>query len=282
MIRTILAPVSGSAVDTAVLSVAATVARAFGAYVYAVHPHFDPAAVARAAGEAHPSGIIADLVEQLGRNADAHAAKTKALAEEICARERLPLITGSAAPPSAQWRILPDEPGRLAACGMTADLIVTPRPSADEPRSRWTFNTLLFDTGRPVLVPGDAASGDIFRHLVIAWKPTPQAARALLFAMPFLARAAAVTVLTAEENEDHPVDLDSVITYLDAHGVKAEARRLSPGNGNAGAVVLEAAQQTASLLVMGAYGHSRTGEWIFGGFTRSVLNNASLPILMAH
>src|SRR5215469_9646567 len=238
-IKTILASVSGSPADGPVLAAAATVARAFDAYVHAVHPRFDPAAVAKAAGEAHPKGIIADLVEQLGHTADAQAANAKALTEEICARERLPLVTDSAAPPpSVQWRIMPGEPGRLAAAGMIADLVVAPRPSDDEPRSRWTFNTLLFDTGRPMLMPNDAASDDIFRHVVVSWKPTPQAARALAFAMPLLARAASVTVLAADE--DRPGDLDGVIAYLGEHEVKADGQRLASSEGGAAATVLRA------------------------------------------
>ena len=280
MIRTILAPVSGSAADGPVLSAAARTAHAFGAHVYAVYPRFDPAAVAKTAGEKHPQGIIADLVDQLGRAAHARAAEAKVSAAEICARERLPLVAGSAPPPSALWRIVPDDPGRLAACGMTADLIVAPRPDGDDPRSRWTFNTLLFDTGRPVLMPIGAPGGDLFRHVSVAWKPTPQAARALAFALPLLARAAAVTVLTVEETEDQPGDLDSVVAYLGEHGIKAEGQHL-PGKGGAAAAVLRAAED-ASLIVMGAYGRSRIGEWVFGGFTRSLIHESPVPLLMAH
>ena len=281
MIRTILAPVSGRSADGPVLSAAATVARAFNARVHAVHPRFDPAAVARAAGEAHPQGIIADLVQQLGCAEDARTAKAKASTEEICAQERLPLVTGSAAPPSVQWHVVPDEPGRLAACGMTADLIIAPQPRADDPSFRSTFNTLVFASGRPVLMPSGARADDLFRQVAIAWKPTPQAARAVAFAMPFLVRAAVVKVLTAEEKEHQSVDLDSVIAYLREHGAKAERQCLSTSESGAAAAVLQAAQD-ASLLVMGAYGHSRIGEWIFGGFTRTMLQESPVSLLMAH
>ena len=164
---------------------------------------------------------------------------------------------------------------------MTADLIIVPPPSADEPSSRWTFNSLLFDTGRPVLMPVGALSHNLFRRVAVAWKPTPQAARALAFAMPLLVRAGAVTVLTAEENEHQPADLDSVIAYLGDHGVKAEGQRLSSSEGGAAAAVLREAQH-ASLLVMGAYGRTRIGEWVFGGFTRTVIRESQVPVLMAH
>lgn len=281
MIRTILAPVTGSTADGPVLSAAATIARSFGAYVHAVHPLFDPAAVAKAAGEAHPEGVIADLVEQLAREADARAAEAKAEVEKVCVRERLALVTGSAPPPSVRWRIVPDEPGQLAACGMTADLIVAPRPGGDDPRSRWTFNSLLFDTGRPVLMPVGVAADEVFKRVAVAWKPTPQAARALAFAMPFLARAAAVTVLTADEGNGQPADLDAVVAYLADHGIKADGQLLPRGKGGAAAAVLRAAEG-ASLVVMGAYGRSRIGEWMFGGFTRMLVRESPIPVLMAH
>jgi nucleotide-binding universal stress UspA family protein len=281
MIRTILASLNGTEADGPVLSAAARAACAFGAYVHAAHPRFDPAAVVKTAGVAHPTGIIADLVQRLGHAADERAAKAKASTEEMCAQEGLPFTTDTTAPPSVQWRVVPNEPARLAAYGMTADLIIAPRPSADDPSSRSTFNTLLFQTGRPVLTPGRDPSADFFQRVAVAWKSTPQAARALAFAMPFLARAAMVTVLTAEEDEDHFADLDGVISYLSCHGVKAEGRRLSPSEGSAAAAVLGAAQ-SESLLVMGAYGHSRTREWMFGGFTRTVIRESPIPVLMAH
>ena len=130
-------------------------------------------------------------------------------------------------------------------------------------------------------MPSGTPADDLFRRIAVAWKPTPQAARAVAFAMPFLARAGAVTVLTAEEKDDHPVDLDSVIAYLDEHGAKAEGQQVASSEGDAAAAVLRAARDT-SLLVMGAYGRSRVGEWIFGGFTRTAVRESPIPLLMAH
>jgi nucleotide-binding universal stress UspA family protein len=279
MVKLILASMTGAQTDGLVLSATEVVARVFNAYVHAVHSRFDPTAIARAAGVAHPTGVIADLVERLEHAAAEREAAASAAVTEFCARKQLPLVTDAAVPPNVQWRVEPSE--RLAICGMTADLIVAARPAEDDPASAALLTTFLFQTGRPVLIPATTPFPDILRRVVVAWKPTPQAARAPVFAMPFLSRAQAVTVLTAAEDAPDRVDLAGVVAYLGAHGIQAEGRILTAGRRDAIATVLTEAED-ASLLVMGAYGHTRLGEWLFGGFTRAMIGEAPLPVLMVH
>ena len=132
-----------------------------------------------------------------------------------------------------------------------------------------------------MLIPGAAApSADFAEWVAIAWKPTPQTARAVAFALPFLAGAKEVAVMTVEEGGGHD-DAKPLIDYLAWHGIKSAAERLTP-EGDAAAALLAAASARAGLLVMGGYGHSRLREWVFGGFTRRVLDDASMPVLMAH
>ena len=74
----------------------------------------------------------------------------------------------------------------------------------------------------------------------------------------------------------------SLVRNLAWHGVRASKQILHPGDENAAQTLLSAAQERAGLLVMGGYGHSRIREWVFGGFTQRVLENAPLHILLAH
>jgi nucleotide-binding universal stress UspA family protein len=119
-------------------------------------------------------------------------------------------------------------------------------------------------------------------RIAIAWKPTPQAARAVAFAMPLLAQAKEAVILTIEEEEGRRDEADRLAASLAWHGVRATIERLAPGPQGAPETLLAAATARAELLVMGGYGHTRLREWVFGGFTQRVLNEALLPVLIAH
>jgi nucleotide-binding universal stress UspA family protein len=73
-----------------------------------------------------------------------------------------------------------------------------------------------------------------------------------------------------------------VPTTFDSHAVQVAARHLPPDASGAADTLLAAAAKEAALVVMGAYGHSRLREWIFGGFTQRVLRGAAVPVLMMH
>ena len=75
---------------------------------------------------------------------------------------------------------------------------------------------------------------------------------------------------------------DRLVRNLDWHGLRASRQILHSGDRSAPEILLAAAQERASLLVMGGYGHSRLREWVFGGFTQRVLEDAALPVLLAH
>jgi nucleotide-binding universal stress UspA family protein len=172
----------------------------------------------------------------------------------------------------------------MAAYGMTADLIVASRGvRGDEVVARTTLEALLLETGRPLLIPSAStpkvAMAD---RIAIAWKPTPQAARAVAFAMPFLARAKEIVVMTAEEEEGRRDEADRLVRSLAWHGLNAVAQNIKPDAGGAARTLLAAAADCAGLLVMGGYGHSRVREWVFGGFTQQMLVEAPVPVLMAH
>ena len=172
----------------------------------------------------------------------------------------------------------------MTTYGLTSDLAIAPRgvPESDAV-ARSTLEALLLETGRPLLIPGSAAlPADFAERIAIAWKPTPQAARAVAFAMPFLANAKEITILTVEEEEGRNDAAERLVSQLAWHGVRSTVARLIPGSAGAAATLLTAATARAGLLVMGGYGHTRLREWVFGGFTQLVLDSATLPVLMAH
>jgi nucleotide-binding universal stress UspA family protein len=157
------------------------------------------------------------------------------------------------------------------------------RPGEDEGVSLDTIEGALIDSGRPLLIPPAAPLTALPETVAIAWKATPQAARALTAASPFLSMAKQIVVLTVVEDQRAPEDdADRLMTGLRWHGVPISVRHLQPDRHNAADTLLSAVAEHAALLVMGGYGHSRLREWIFGGFTLSVLRGAEVPVLMAH
>ncbi len=172
--------------------------------------------------------------------------------------------------------------------GFYADLVVlsqnTPVTDLEAPLSPMAGN-ILMGTGRPVLLVPNAFKGKtIGRRVLVAWKPGAEATRAVHDALPLLQQAEAVTVMrvnpAAEEPAHHPgADL---ATHLVRHGVKVTVTPVQAPDAKAGTAILEQARaMQADLIVMGAYGHSRLRELVFGGVTRQMLETPPLPVLMS-
>jgi nucleotide-binding universal stress UspA family protein len=289
MIKTILVPVTGSETDAAAYAGTLPIARGFAAHVDALHVRTDPVELAVSMSTEGAGGTLLEgIIDGLTRDADEVEAKARAGFSEFCSREGLSLVAapaGTEAKPSAQFHVETGQGARwAAACGLTHDLAIAPRGlTGRDAAARSTLETLLLESGRPLLIPGAAvASATLAKRVAVAWKPTAQAARAVAYAMPLIARAKDVAVLTIEEDEGRRDDADRLIAYFAWHGIRAVFERLSPGPHGGAETLLAAASAKAELLVMGGYGHSRLSEWVFGGFTQRVLADAPLAVLMAH
>ncbi|MGH6803579.1 MAG: universal stress protein, partial [Methyloceanibacter sp.] len=145
----------------------------------------------------------------------------------------------------------------------------------------------LFASGRPVIiVPAAPEKLALKGTIVAAWDGSAEAARAINDALTFLKPAARVVLLvgvTAEDGEERTPPTDDMIAHLKRHGVKAEAMRVKVSEGDVGRLLLTTAKDIgADLMVMGAFHHSRWREFILGGVTLTVLEEATIPLFMAH
>ncbi len=168
----------------------------------------------------------------------------------------------------------------------SADLVVASAVNPDESMGpEYDFvQRLVISAGRPVLVlprKGDAALS--YTEAIVGWDGGREAARAAFDAIPLLKKAKRVKLARVDETPRGQMGGADIAEGLARHKIKVEILGVSSDGSNAGATLLRAAQdQGAGLLVMGAYGHSRFAEFVFGGATRHVIQNLDRPVLMSH
>ena len=176
--------------------------------------------------------------------------------------------------------------GRFAARSLYGDLIVVGQRDPDDSSGELPgdfVQNLIIDSGKPVLVvPHVGNHSPLPDRVMVAWKETREAARAVSAALPWLRRARHVTV--ACYDADASACVDRLAAWLASHGVTEVVRDLAPSAAaEAGELLLSRAADTdAELLVMGCYGHSRSREWALGGASRAILRSMTRPVLMAH
>ncbi len=167
-----------------------------------------------------------------------------------------------------------------------ADAIVVPQPDGQLPPDVAALGeALVLSAGRPVIfVPNAGNFAGTAKHVVCAWNNTREAARAVADALPLLRAAEKVSILSIDpDNAAKRLPGADIALHLARHGVKAEATTTYSGDLSVGdALLSRLADLGADFLVMGAYGHSRAREAIFGGATRDVLDHMTVPVLMSH
>lgn len=227
-----------------------------------------------------PDAMLGDLHAELRGRGERNVARL---------RERLSRETIGSEVRLVETRFT-DPPRLLAAHARQADLSIVTAAPRTEPDDAGlvesVFAALLFESGRPVLaLPPDHALELPVRHAVVAWQPTREATRALHDALPLLARAASVDVLTiAEDRQEGELADADIAVHLARHGLQANivVQPLRERETIATALLRHAADSGAQLLVAGGYGHSRLREWVLGGTTRELLQAICLPILFSH
>jgi nucleotide-binding universal stress UspA family protein len=175
------------------------------------------------------------------------------------------------------------ESGAAALCRIF-DLAVLGRPANRDNGPRMSlFETMLFESGRPMILAPHAPPKSLGDTVVIAWNQSTETARATAFAMPFLVKARRVVVLTVEGGVVPGPTGAELASHLKRHGLPAEERTVQPGRRSHGeALVAEASALGCDLLIKGAYTQSRLRQMIFGGMTSHILTAAEMPVFMSH
>jgi nucleotide-binding universal stress UspA family protein len=186
-----------------------------------------------------------------------------------------------------EWRWAVDRPTEaLARHARCADLVVAGRSRGGDAYNALDLGGFLLRAGRPVLVVPEGVAALRADHIVIGWKDTREARRAVQDALPFLHEATRVTIVEickSGEEQAAQENIDDVARYLGRHRIKSGPKvTLHEKGSEADQLIRLARDDGADLLVTGAYGHSRLGELIFGGMTHKLVTESPICCLMSH
>lgn len=170
------------------------------------------------------------------------------------------------------------------------DLFICFNPLKDDPMApdRTIFESILRQGACGALVvPRGYGLAGANKRMIVAWNNSPESARAVKAAMPFLVKASKVTVLLVDPDLRQPGDNfrpgDELVEHLDRYGVKSELARVTSAEiGVAAAIDAELEHKDARMVVMGGYGQSALKDWVLGSVAREFLETANIPILMAN
>ncbi len=169
-----------------------------------------------------------------------------------------------------------------------ADLLITaPTPRRDlfDASRYMDVADLVLKAGRPVLIDGSGATKLDLHSVMVGWKDSREARRAVEDAVPLLRMAGKVTVVEVvdeDELSEADVRVRDVAKWLKGHGITADARVERGGDEDSVVLAGLAEDLKAGLVVAGAYGHTRLREWILGGVTRDLLLKTTQCALISH
>lgn len=176
--------------------------------------------------------------------------------------------------------------GRLVRLARVNDVTILDAAEPEDDAQRAAVEDVLFDSGRPVLVIPRAGGKAEPRRIAIAWDGSARSARAVADALPFLKAAGAVFVVTVTGEKDlsRMAPGADLATHLIQHGVyEPHLETLSAIDDDASARLRKFVKdESIDMVVMGAFVHSRFRQAILGGVTRSLLDDAPVPLFMAH
>jgi nucleotide-binding universal stress UspA family protein len=269
----------------AILKAALVMARRFGSHIEGLYvPQGLPSMLPLS-----PEGGLAtaDVMASLEQGAEDTAHRLRGVFDQFMADEDVAQIPIGAATdtPSASWfEASRPAQGSLGGRGRAFELIVVGRPVPGQfAPSMVALETALFESGRPLLIVPPKPATTIGRKIAIAWNGSTETARTIAFAMPFLARADEVAVVSVEEGMVPGPTGQDIAQNLARSGIVSRTRHVhGKGRPIGEAMLAESRAFGADLLIKGAYTQSRLRQMIFGGATSHILAHADLPVFMAN
>ncbi len=277
--KTLLLPTAPHDQISATFETALQLARRFDSYIegFALRPPL---------AEIVSVDMVMGLTWAADERGDAEGeAQARLLFENAMAAHDVPRDAGATGKLCHRW--VPDAPPGddfVGSHSRVFDVTVLGKPNqrASGPRMS-TLEAVLFEGGRPVLIAPPTPLATLGETIVIAWNGSTETAHVVAMAMPLLAFARRIVVLTVEGATVPGPSGEQLARSLQRHGLSVESVALTSERRNPGEVILTYASEVGcDLLVKGAYTQSRIRQMIFGGATSHILSNATIPVFMAH
>lgn len=276
--KTVVTVYRDPASDAAHLEAAIAFARAEGAHLHVLALGIErvpPEAFYGGASVASLHGTVSLAIEEA--DAAEQAAKARTDRSDItCDVQRIVAQIGAVSQIIARYASL-------------SDLVILPQPYGNQRSAEDVaiLEAALFSTRTPVLVvPPGMTEIPVPKRVVIAWNQSPEALSAIRAAMPILKTADLAEVLIVnppKHNADYADPGTQLAEMLTRHGITVDVSVIAQTMPKVSETIDRyLTDQAGDMVVMGAYGHSRLREAILGGTTRNMLENASVPVLMAH
>lgn len=273
MIKNISVHLSGSSEDEFRLAYAGALAERFDASITGLQVHVMPEILSIT----DPSGsaFLREMIETSNKQADLATARLKDQLAKLRSQTDLRRLD-----------LFAEQIGyALASEVRLSDMFVGTRPYGDPTKAEAIEEAVLLRSGRPcIFIPPQMREQPKFDSILIGWKNTREAGRAVADALPLLRGAERVDVISVAEEPSPPASASGadIGRYLSRHGINAEIRTAAEAPHAGAALLQEARASAAGLIVIGGYGHSRLREWALGGVTRELLSNATVPVFISH
>jgi len=280
MFKTVAVHVNESTHALERVKLAARWAAAFDAHLVGVAATGLPASFYLGGMSGEGAAIVPTYLDVLKDRAETALSMAESVANQVGVR-------------SFERRLMEEEAGvALALQARYSDLVIIGQDDPDDStlaQAPAIADYVVLNSARPVMiVPYAGHFPTLGERILVGWDGSAESARAVHGALPLLQRAHVVQVAVFDakvggnaHGEEPGAD---IATFLARHGVKVEVSRHVAGKnidiGNA--ILSQAADSNADLLVMGGYGHSRFREVILGGVTRTILRSMTTPVFISH
>jgi hypothetical protein len=290
VMKSILVAISGTSSDNSVLDAAYAIAAPLHAHLDFAHirlASIEAADLDRHIDFARGSGLEAALAERFPRSEKAHA-EAHTHVSDFCASRNIPWMSRPAGTSgvTASWMAGPPGLGvdGIMRAARAHDLVVVGRSAGRRSWSQGLLERLAVDCGRPVLIVPPADGRPEVNRIAVWWKDHSAAARAVTAALPVLAAAGRVSVISVLEGEDHTAEgAIDVASQLGWHGIEATANVVARDHRSTIDMLWSASMaEKADLVVMGGFSRARIREIIFGGCTQCVLESGVRPVFLLH